>query len=142
MTVTPSFGRRTPSRPKGFFDNKDFFERVISQRKELPDMREAHERGKKMFCLSPSFDHLTTDVDYADDVVIFEDLFDTVRQASFTATMFMIFVYLYFTQLFAAYVNKRASDCYHYCHRDIVMPLSMTYSDPTMGNDKMRRKSN
>ena len=43
-------------KPKGFFFNEDFSQRVISRRKELlPDMREARERGKIAYL---SFDKL------------------------------------------------------------------------------------
>ena len=43
-------------KPKGFFFNEDFSQRVISRRKELlPDMRQARERGKIAYL---SFDKL------------------------------------------------------------------------------------
>ncbi len=43
-------------KPKGFFFNEDFSQRVISRQKELlPDMREARERGKIAYL---SFDNL------------------------------------------------------------------------------------
>ena len=110
---------------KGVFDIEDFFERMISQQKELlPDMREAHERSKHFILLVS----ILRPPDYRCRIHgRCRHLWRSLRHAE-ASILHCYYVQdicnLFLIPLFATNVNKGASDCYYYCHRVIRRTIS------------------